>query len=105
MHRSFLTILLFVLAVLAANPAMSGSPAPPSATPANCKAEWGNSPASQTCRLLNHWVENNQCNFYASCEYRISTGSDSKRTTINNVGVGSVSGLSNCSGNLTKGSC
>ena len=103
MYRSFLTTLLFAFAIMAANPALSGGSPAPKVSAADCRSAWGSTSASSSCNLLDHWVNNNQCGYHASCKYmRHAQIEDRKRTRIT---VSKGSEVSNCSGTLTAGSC
>ncbi|MCY4641415.1 MAG: hypothetical protein OXC41_01740 [Gammaproteobacteria bacterium] len=104
MFKLSYAVMLLVLAVIVSNPAMSGSTSPPKVTAADCKSGWSSTSASNSCNLLNHWVNNNKCSFFASCTYmRHAQVEDRKRSTVTGLDKGGE--VSNCSGTLTKGSC
>ena len=107
MFRSLLTLMLFVLAVMATNPVMSGSTPEPSVSADDCRSAWNNAPAASSCTIIGGaWVTDNKCNFKASCKYmRSPQVEDRKQSTVNNVPEGDVGKVNNCSGTLTYGSC
>ena len=97
MYRLFFTVMLPVLAVMTASPAMAGGePPPPPVTTSDCQSAFNSSPARQTCSLRNTWVTDNKCNFGAYCRYNTSTGNDYGDASINNVPKGDAGRINHC---------
>ncbi len=66
-----------------------------------CKAEWADSPASDSCSDMQIDIaDDDDCVVSAMC----TSGEAQSLTTIT-VALGSVSGLHNCAGTLTDGDC
>ena len=97
MCRLFFTVMLLVLAVMTANPAMASSnPPPPPVTASDCSSAFNSSPASGTCSLSNTWVTDNKCNFGAKCTFQTATGDDRGDANVYNVPKGDASNLYHC---------
>ena len=68
-----------------------------------CKSAWNDSPASNTCtnaQIAATGVEGDDCEISAQC-----TSGGSQSLTSITVDVNRASGLNNCEGSLTDGSC
>ena len=69
-----------------------------------CKSEWNDSPASAACTFASIAAVGeggDDCEISATCP----TSDGGNRTSSITVDVDSVSGLNNCDGELTDGSC
>ena len=70
-----------------------------------CKSQWNGSPASYTCtnaQIAATGVEGDDCEISATCT---TPGGGTPSISSITVPLGSVSGLNNCDGELTDGSC
>ncbi|MCY4641485.1 MAG: hypothetical protein OXC41_02125 [Gammaproteobacteria bacterium] len=110
MHKTFITVMLFVLAAMTANPAMSGGePPPPTVTVSDCQTGWNSSAASNSCTRYHTSVTDNKCNFGAWCTFPTSTGDDRGQFGITGVSESDASRLSFCTSSsdraLRVGSC
>lgn len=104
MCRSFLTIMLFVLAVMAANPAMSGSTVThtPKTVVEACTESYKSAPASGTCSNEQFTkVLNQRCRINADCR----TSSGGTRSTWKVVERKDAYRLQNCDGWLKLDNC
>lgn len=103
MYRLFFTIMLPVLAVMTANPAMSSSdPPPPSRL--DCSGAFSESSAASSCSMDKVAVSNGMCSFDVRCRSAQSTTFDvsSNGFIVNETDAGR---LVNCDGRLKVGSC
>ena len=104
MFRSLLTLTLFVLAVMATNPAMSGStstPSPP--TKLECSGAFADSSAASSCTMDAVRIAENMCSYDVRCR---STGSSTFDVSSTfSVGLGDAGKVVNCNGYLKVSSC
>ena len=106
MFRSLLTLMLFVLVAMAANPVMSGSDSVPEPAKLGvveeCELNWNNSSASNTCSNASIVeVLNERCRITADCRNN-SGGSGSTWKTMDPDQAGN---LVNCNGTLKLNNC
>ena len=67
-----------------------------------CKAEWADSPASDSCSNAQMGITiDDDCAVSAMC----TTSGEAQSLTSITVALDSVSGLNNCAGTLTDGDC
>ena len=104
MYRLFFTILLPVLAVMTASPAMASSdpPPPPKTVVEECTDNWNSSSASNTCSNASIVkVMNYRCRITADC--RNSGGGTG--STWKTVERDEANRLVNCNGTLKLDNC
>ena len=82
-------------------PLGAAAPVQADATQAECEAEWAESDADDSCSNEQITPTGDDCEISAWCDAGFRSGS----TTSIKVDLDSVSGLHNCNGVLTDGSC
>ncbi len=103
MYRLFFSIMLPVLAVMAANPAMSGGGPPPAPTKLECSGAFADSGAASSCTMDAVRIADNMCSFDVRCR---STGSSTFDVSSTfSVGLGDAGRVVNCNGYLKVASC
>ena len=111
MYKYFFSIMLPVLAVMAATPVMSGAPAPPPpSVTETCSANYQNSSAKDTCynesfREVNSSTCRISANCYKSCGAAYNCPTEKQANTFSAIELdpARAGSVENCNGQLKLG--